>query len=457
MKTGIRAGRRTGGQAGKLAGGRAGGQAGGLLRTLAGISILALAASTPSSAQTPERVTVIRNATIVPVVGERVPNGTIVIRGGRIESVGREVPAPPGATVIDGSGLFVYPGLIDSGTELGLTEIGSVPGGNDTRELGDFNPHDISLTAVNPHSELIPVTRVNGITSAITAAGGGIISGYAGLIDLAGWTPQEMGIQPKAAMVITYPRVQRGRFGGGGRQGEEGASQLNQQVEKLTRYLREAKAYAERRARAQAAGTPLERPDLALEAMVPVMEGKVPVLVDAGTLGQIRGALALADSFGIKPIIRGGNEAWQLAEELATRKVPVIVGPTTETPTDEDPYDMVYANPAVLAKAGVLIAFQTASAADSRNLPYNAALSVAYGLDPDEALRALTINPARIWGVADKLGSLEPGKAANLIVTTGDPLDVRTQVRHVFVRGVDQPFNDRHTRLYEQFRARPRN
>jgi imidazolonepropionase-like amidohydrolase len=389
------------------------------------------------------------------VVGERVPNGTIVIRGGRIESVGREVPAPAGATVIDGSGLFVYPGLIDSGTELGLTEIGAVPGGNDTRELGDFNPHDISLTAVNPHSELIPVTRVNGITSAITAAGGGIISGYAGLIDLAGWTPQEMAVQPKAAMVITYPRVQRGRFGGG-RQSQDGAAQVNQQVEKLTRYLREARAYAERRARAQAAGTRLEGTNLALEAMVPVMEGKVPVLVDASTVGQIRGALALADSFGVKPIIRGGNEAWQLAEELATRKVPVIVGPTTETPTDEDPYDMVYANPAVLAKAGVLIAFQTASAADSRNLPYNAALSVAYGLDPDEALRALTINPARIWDVADKLGSLEPGKAANLIVTTGDPLDVRTQVRHVFVRGVDQPFNDRHTRLYEQFRARPK-
>jgi imidazolonepropionase-like amidohydrolase len=410
-------------------------------------------------AQAPERVTVIRNATIVPVVGQQVPNGTVVIRGQRIEQIGRDLPAPPGATVVDGSGLFVYPGLIDSGTELGLTEIGSVPGGNDTRELGDLNPHDLALSAVNPHSELIPVTRVNGITSAITGAEGGLVSGYAALIDLAGWTPQEMSVLPRAGMVITYPRVQTGRFGGGGRgqqnQGDQTA-QMNRQVEQLNEFLREARAYAERKTRAEAAGSRLDRTDLVMDAMVPVVQGKVPVIFDAGTIGQIRGALALADSFGLKPIIRGGTEAWQMAEELAARKVPVIVGPTTVTPSDNDPYDMIYANPGVLAKAGVQIAFQTAAASDSRNLPYNVALAVGYGLDPEEALRSITINPARIWGVADRLGSIEAGKIANLIVTTGDPLDVRTQIRHVFVRGVEQPMNDRHTRLYEQFRARPK-
>jgi len=208
--------------------------------------------------------------------------------------------------------------------------------------------------------------------------------------------------------------------------------------------------------RDEAAGSRLDRVDLVLEAMVPVIQGKVPVIFDVRTVEQIRGALALADSFALKPIIRGGAEAWQLADDLAARKVPVIVGPTTVAPTDNDPYDMVYANPGMLAKAGVQIAFQTAGAADSRNLPYNVALSVAYGLDPEEALRAVTINPARIWGVADQLGSIERGKVANLIVTTGDPLDVRTQIRHVFVRGVEQPMNDRHTRLYEQFKARPK-
>ncbi|HEX9895246.1 MAG TPA: amidohydrolase family protein [Gemmatimonadales bacterium] len=440
--------------------GRTDGLADSLLRRVAGLLALVATTAATLTAQAPERVTVIRNATIVPVVGDRIPNGAVVIRGGRIDGVGRDLPAPPGATVVDGTGLFVYPGLIDSGTELGLTEIGSVPGGTDTRELGDLNPHDLALSAVNPHSELIPVTRVNGITSVVTAAGGGLVSGYAALIDLAGWTPQEMGVLPRAAMVITYPRVAGGRFGGGGRgqqsQGADAAGQVNRQVEQLTQFLRNAKAYAERMTRAEAAGSRLDRVDLVLEAMVPVIQGKVPVIFDVRTVEQIRGALALADSFALKPIIRGGAEAWQLADDLAARKVPVIVGPTTVAPTDNDPYDMVYANPGMLAKAGVQIAFQTAGAADSRNLPYNVALSVAYGLDPEEALRAVTINPARIWGVADQLGSIERGKVANLIVTTGDPLDVRTQIRHVFVRGVEQPMNDRHTRLYEQFKARPK-
>ena len=440
--------------------GRTDGLADSLLRRVAGLLALVATTAATLTAQAPERVTVIRNATIVPVVGDRIPNGAVVIRGGRIDGVGRDLPAPPGATVVDGTGLFVYPGLIDSGTELGLTEIGSVPGGTDTRELGDLNPHDLSLSAVNPHSELIPVTRVNGITSVVTAAGGGLVSGYAALIDLAGWTPQEMGVVPRAGMVITYPRLAGGRFGGGGRgqqsQGADAAGQVNRQVEQLTQFLRNAKAYAERMTRAEAAGSRLDRVDLVLEAMVPVIQGKVPVIFDVRTVEQIRGALALADSFALKPIIRGGAEAWQLADDLAARKVPVIVGPTTVAPTDNDPYDMVYANPGMLAKAGVQIAFQTAGAADSRNLPYNVALSVAYGLDPEEALRAVTINPARIWGVADQLGSIERGKVANLIVTTGDPLDVRTQIRHVFVRGVEQPMNDRHTRLYEQFKARPK-
>ncbi len=423
-----------------------------------GLAALGLAATAlgggPALAQ--ERVTVIRNATVVPVVGDRIPNGTVVIRGSRIEAVGRDLAVPPGATVVDGTGLVVYPGLIDSGTQLGLTEIGSVQGGIDTRELGDFNPHDVSLTAVNPHSELIPTVRVNGVTTVLTAAGGGLISGYAGLMDLAGWTPQEMGIQPRAGMVMAYPSVGGGRFGGRGGGGQQDAGAVNRQVERLTQFLREAQAYADRRAKTEAAGGRLPRTDLVLDAMVPVMRGEVPVIFDVRTAGQIRGALALADSFRLKPILRGAQDAWQMAEQLASRRIPVIVGPTTSTPSEDDPYDAVYANPGVLAKAGVTIAFQTSSAADSRNLPYNAALAVAYGLDADEALRAVTINPARIWGVADRLGSVEAGKVANLIVTTGDPLDVRTQIRHVFVRGVSMPMDDRHTRLYEEFRARPK-
>jgi imidazolonepropionase-like amidohydrolase len=419
-----------------------------------GLSVSAALLGSPLAGQSAERITVIRNATVVPVVGARIPNGTVVIRGSKIEAVGQNLPVPPGAKVIDAAGLFVYPGMIDSGTDLGLTEIESVPGGNDTRELGDFNPHDLTLSAVNPHSELIPVARVNGVTSVITAAGGGLISGYAALMDLAGWTPGEMGVVPQAGLVVTYPRVSggRGSRGAGATTGE----QVSRQVQQLTDYFTSAREYAERKARIEAAGGRLERTNLALEAMIPAVTGRAPVIVDLSTASQIRGALALADSFKLKVILRGAGEAWQLADTLAARKVPVIVGPTTISPSDNDAYDAIYANAGVLARAGVLIAFQTSSASDSRNLPYNAALAVAYGLEADEALRAITINPARVWGVADKLGSIEAGKVANLMVTTGDPLDVRTQVRHVFVRGAETPMDDRHTRLYEEFRARPK-
>ena len=431
-----------------MTGRRKGGRTGGLAFALV------LFAQTSVLAQSTERVTVIRNATVVPVVGARIPNGTVVIRGSKIEAVGRDLAVPAGARVIDAAGLFVYPGMIDSGTDLGLTEIESVPGGNDTREIGDFNPHDLSLSAVNPHSELIGVARVNGITSVITAAGGGLISGYAALMDLTGWTPGEMGVVPQAGLVVTYPRVVGGRAARAG--GATSGEQVSRQVQQLHDYFRSAREYAERKARIESAGGKLDRTDLPLEAMMPAVTGKAPVIVDLNTASQIRGALALADSFKLKVILRGAGEAWQLADTLAARKVPVIVGPTTVSPSDNDAYDAIYANAGVLAKAGVLVAFQTSSASDSRNLPYNAALAVAYGLEADEALRAITINPARVWGVADKLGSIEAGKVANLMVTSGDPLDVRTQVRHVFVRGAETPMDDRHTKLYEEFRARPK-
>jgi imidazolonepropionase-like amidohydrolase len=405
-------------------------------------------------------VVVIRNATIVPVTGARIPNGTIVLRGGRIEAVGASVTAPSDAQVIDGTGLFVYPGMIDGGTQLGLTEIGSVPGGEDTQEIGDFNPHNVALTAVNPHSELIPVTRVNGVTTAITAAEGGLISGQAGLIDLLGWTPAEMAARRQAAMVVSYPSLGGGGFGGGGGRGPqrsdaERREELDRRTRSLRSYFADAKAYADMKGRLASAGG-VRTVNQAMEAMTPIMRGEMPVIFDVTTADQIRGVLALADTFGIKVILRGAREAWRLADTLAMRKIPVIVGPLTSAPGAEDPYDMTYANPGVLARAGVKIAFQTSDAGNSRNLPYNAALAVAYGLDADAALRALTINPAEMFGVGDRYGSLAPGKVANVVVTTGDPMDVRSVVRHLFIRGQPVPLDDRHTKLYEQFRARPK-
>ncbi len=425
---------------------------GGALASSLAAPVLAQSPAAPQPARA--AVYAITNATLVPVVGPKVPNGTVVIRDGKIAAAGAGVSVPAGATVIDGSGLFVYPGMIDSGTRLGLVEISSVPGGQDTQELGQFNPQDDVLSAVNPHSEHIGITRANGVTSVITSAEGGLIQGTAALIDMDGWTPDEMAESGRVAMVMTYPRVGGGgrfggRFGGAQNQGDAAATQ-NRQVRELTDYLRNAKAYNER-------PNP-EHQNLAYAALGPSLRGEQPVVFDVQTEGQIRGAMALADSFKLKIVLRGATEAWMLADTLAARKIPVIVGPTVSTPTGDAPYDAVYALGGVLAKAGVLIAFQTEDGGEgnSRNLPYNAALATAYGLDPDEALRSVTINPAKIWGVADKLGSIETGKVANVFVTTGDPLDVRTVVKHVFIRGVLMPWDDRHTKLYEKFRARPK-
>ncbi|MEZ4456110.1 MAG: hypothetical protein R2882_06105 [Gemmatimonadales bacterium] len=314
-------------------------------RLLTALCCAAFAA--PASAQTPEPPAyAITNATVVPVTGPRITGGTVIIRRGRIEAVGAQLPVPADATRIDGTGLFVYPGIIDAGSRLGLTEIGSVPGGEDTQEIGDFNPHNEALTAVNPSSELIPVTRVNGLTTAITSARGGLIQGWAALIDLAGWTPDEMAVAPKAAMVMTYPSSGGGRgrgFRRGG--GEGGAEAANRQVRELTQFLRDARDYN--------ALSTHDRTDLAFAALGPALRGEVPVIFDVTSAAQIRGVLALADSFKLKPILRGANEAWMLADQLAQRNVPVIVGPMTQMPDGDDPYDALYAMPGVLAKAGV--------------------------------------------------------------------------------------------------------
>ena len=418
-------------------------------------SAITTGAQMTPGAPKPAVVYAIRNATVVPVSGPRIVGGTVVIQNGRIAAVGTNVTVPAGATVIDGTGMFVYPGFIDSGTHIGLSEIGSVPGGEDEVEIGTFNPHDVALTAVNPLSELIPVARFNGITTALTAPSGGLVSGTASLIDLSGWTGDQMAVRRSAGLIVNYPTVGGGRGGrGGGRGGS--ATDANEQVRQLTEYFRNAKAYSDIKAGLAAGGSAKQSIDLPMEAMVPAVRGEMPVVFDANTVEQIRGALALADSFHLKPIIRGGREAYRLADTLAARKVPVILGPIYAEPNADAPYDEIFAAPAVLVKAGVTIAFQTNSASGVRDLPFEVALCEAFGLSADDAIRAVTLNAATIWGVADRVGSIDAGKIANLFVSTGDPMDPRSSVKYLFIRGEQVPLVDRHTKLYEQFRARPK-
>jgi imidazolonepropionase-like amidohydrolase len=414
-----------------------------------------LVAQTTPGAPKPAGTYVIRNATIVTVSGPRITGGTVVMQGGKITAVGATAATPAGATVIDGTGMFVYPGMINAATEIGLSEIESVPGGEDQQEVGQFNPHDVALTAVNPFSESIPLPRYNGVTSALTMPRGGLISGTASLIDLSGWTGDQMAIKRSAGLVVNYPRVagggRGGRGGGGG-----GADQVNAGVKQLQDYFTQAKAYADIKAKLAAGAPGKQTIDLPMEAMIPVVRGEMPVIFNAETVGQIRGALAFADSFKLKAIIHGGRESWQLADTLAARKVPVILGPMYAMPDPGSPYDEVFATPAVLIKAGVTVAFSTNGATGVRDLPFEVAMAEPYGLSPDDAIKAATLSTAQIFGVADRYGSIETGKVANLFVGTGDPMDPRSNVKFLFIRGELVPLVDRHTKLYEEFRARPK-
>jgi len=414
-----------------------------------------------ASAQGPAETYAIRNARIVTVTGPIIENGTVVIANGRISAVGAGVPVPSGAKIIDAKGLSVYPGMIDADTEIGLTEIGSVAGSVDTNEIGDNNANIHVDVAIRPDSSHIAVTRVNGITTAVSAPRGGLIAGQSAILNLDGWTPREMIVKSPAAMHVNWPGGGggRGEFGGFGQQRSvaELRREQDRQIENLKKILHDAAAYGDAKdARAKDPALPKQDVDLKLEALIPVVRGQMPVVINVSMERDIRAVIAFASEMKLKVIISGGIEAYKVADQLKARNIPVIVGPVLRMPArEDDPYDAAFTNAGLLSKAGVKIAFQTNDSAYSRNLPYHAGMAAAFGLPKDEALKAVTIYPAEIFGIADRVGSVEQGKIANLIVTDGDPLEIRTQIKHVFIAGRDIPLTSRHTELYEKYKARP--
>ncbi len=427
---------------------------------LASLIIKTFAPDPAAGSQQAASVYVIRNARIVTVTGPVIERGSALIRDGKIAEVGARVSAPANAKVIDATGLSVYPGMIDCGTSLGLTEIGSIQETHDTTELGDFNPHMRAIVAVNPNSELIPVSRANGVTTAITRPSGRLVSGQAALINLDGWTWQEMTVKAPAAMAMEYPRAPRRRGAAEFVQAEAGADIAplrERQLAALRQKLEDAQAYAKaKEARAVDKSLPPRPMDFILDALVPVVKGEMPVLMAADSEREIKGAIELADKYKLKMIISGADDAWKVAATLKEKNIPVIIGPVTELPNNEDDdYDVNYSHAAKLYKAGVKFAFQTNDAAYVRNLPYQAGTSAAFGLPKDEALKAVTIYPAQIFGVDKLLGSIETGKMANLIVTDGDPLEFKTIVKYMFINGKPVDLSSRHTRLYDKFKDRP--
>ncbi len=407
----------------------------------------------------------ITGARLVTVSGETIESGTIVITGGKIAALGADVAPPEGADVIDGSGKTVYPGLIDGLSTLGITEISAVAASQDVREVGDVNPHAKTWVALNAHSALLPVARAGGVTAALSAPDGGLISGQSTLIRLAGSTPGALTIKGPVAMHINFPTGAAERSFESliqgppepktfeARQEEEKKNQAKA-LKRLANILAEAKAYGAALQAAEAGQADAPRPDLPMAALAPAASGELPVVMTAEGAEDIRGAVEFAEANGLRLIIAGGLEAWREAKLLADSDVAVLIKVDRLPRREADPYDAAFANAAKLVAAGVKVAIVCDQPYQSRNLPYEAAMAHAYGLSADAAIRAITLSPAEIFGVADRMGSLEVGKQANIIVVSGDILDHRTSVTHVFIDGEAQSIETRHTRLYEEFKDR---
>jgi imidazolonepropionase-like amidohydrolase len=434
---------------------------------ICGQTVLAQQIGSPTTQEgvlPPRGVFAIRNARIVTVSGPEIENGTVVIRDGKIEAVGASVNVPAGAQIIEGRGLSVYPGMIDAGTNMGLVEVPQGANGTvDLSEVGEFNPNAKAIIAVNPHSAHIAVTRVEGVTNTVTSPTGGLISGQAALINLLGTAPKEMAVVPQAALVINYPRI--GAGGGPGFGGpQQGPANLSEtleanarQVEQIRKMLRDAEAYG-RSQDAYAKDKSLPRPDqnVVLESLVPYVRGQQPVIFRAEREAEIRGAIKFAEEMKLKPVILGGNDAWKVASLLKEKSVPVILTGVLSLPVrEDDAYDTLYENPAKLQQAGVLFAISTGDAGpEVRNLAQYAGMAAAYGLSKADALKAVTLYPAQIMKVADRLGSIEVGKMANLVVTDGDLLEIRTRIRYLLIDGRSVVLSSRHTELNDAFKNR---
>ena len=442
------------------------------MRTLVAILLFTISVSaqqigSPTTQQgvTPPRGTfAIRNARIVTVSGPDIENGTVVIRDGKIEAVGASVSVPAGAQTIDGRGLSVYPGMIDAGTNMGLVEVPQGANGTvDTSEVGDLNPNAKAIIAVNPHSAHIGVTRVEGITNTLTAPTGGLISGQAALINLLGTAPKEMAVVPQLALVINYPRIGGGGGGFGGffQQAPPNLSETltanERQLEQIRKMLRDAEAYG-RAQDAYAKDKSVPRPDhnVVLQSLVPYVRGELPVIFRADREAEIRGAIKFADEMKLKPIILGGNDAAKVASLLKEKNVPVILTGVFSLPSrEDDAYDYLYESPAKLQQAGVRFCISTGDAgAEVRNLGLYAGMASAFGLSKADALKSVTLYPAQIMNVADRLGSIEAGKMANLVVTDGDLLEIRSHIRYLFIDGRPVVLSSRHTELNDAFKNR---
>jgi imidazolonepropionase-like amidohydrolase len=420
------------------------------------------------TAQQTASVYAITHAKIVTLAGAPIEDGTLVIKDGKIAAVGANVEVPSGAQVIDGKGLQVYPGLFDPITQMGLSEIGAVSATVDSSETGSYNPDVVAATAVLPSSEHIPVTRAAGITEvlAVPGSGGfdfsgnrGVIGGQASAFNLAGWTMDDMQIKRSVAMVLNWPEIQTRTFDFATFSRKEkpfadAKQEYDKQVNELTDWIERARHYAQ--AIGHGGPSDFER-DVKLESLALIVRGQLPLLVFADHARDIRNAVEFCEKQKLKMILAGGGEAYKVKDLLRSKNIPVILRPMLSSPGEEDdPYDRMLTQPAELSQSGIKFAIGSFDNSFARRLGQNAANAIAYGLPYDEGLKAVTLYPAQIFGLAGQFGTLEAGKMANIIVTDGDPLELTTDVKYLFIKGQLTSTDNRHKRLFEKYSNRPK-
>jgi imidazolonepropionase-like amidohydrolase len=417
----------------------------------------------------PTGVIAIVGGKLLTITHGTIENGTLLIENGKITAAGANIKAPKGATIVDAKGMTVYPGLIDAETNLGLTELTEGGNNNDLVETSDeIFPQMHVYDAFHAETESIPVARFNGITNAIVAPrNADTMPGQDSFIQLAGRDRDQMILTRDIALAMNFGDSPKrgGRPGGGGgypstRMGE--IAQLRQALIDAQEYMRARAAAAATPAPAptevpaagrggRAGGAPSSQFNLRNEALIPYLKGERPVIIGVDQGHDVEAIMELAKDFHLKVVLSRVTHTQDVLDKIASYHVPVIVGPIYELPEAGERFDAVYSLPAELQKRGVKIALASYENQFIRNLPYAAGYAVAYGLPYDEALKAITLNPAEIFGVADKLGSLDPGKTANIVIANGDPLDVRTTVKQVYINGVAIPMETRQTRLRDEY------
>jgi len=432
---------------------------------LPAISQTRAAGKKASSQDCPACPIALKGGKLLTITHGAIEKGAIVMSGRKIAAIGPDasVTIPKDARVIDATGMTVYPGLIDSETNLGLVEISAEDSTKDTGEPSDeIVPQLHVYDAFHAESELIPVSRLNGITNAIVAPDNtDTLPGQDAFIQLDGGSADDMLLVRDLALPLNFTGDQRRNQSGEKRKFPSTrmgmAAQIRQALLDTQHYRDEWAGYEKKKASPSADKdkTPTQpKRDLKFEALLPYLEGKKTIVLAAEQASDLEAAVNLAREFNLKFVLNHISHSQPVLDYVASLKVPVIVGPIYEEPKPDERYDAVYSLPAQLYQRGVQIAFASYSAHDVRNLPYQAGFATAFGLPYEEALKAITLNPAQIWGVADRLGSLDVGKDANIVVANGDPLDLKTEVKQVFIQGHEVPMSNRQTRLRDQYSGR---